>query len=74
MPVINRLPILMAEKFGGQENISLSEIQRETGLNYVTVSRWVKGQIDRADFDTLAIWCKYLGVGVGDILEYTDES
>ena len=70
MPIVNQVPSLVANRFGGADKINLSQVERETGLNYITVSRWIKGQVDRADFPTLAIWCKYLGVGVGDILVY----
>jgi DNA-binding Xre family transcriptional regulator len=72
MPVINRVPELAAEKFGGKENINLKEIERETELNYGVVSRWVRGKVDRADFPILEVWCKYFKVGVGEILEYKE--
>lgn len=68
--IINRVPELVAAKFGGMENVNLSEVQRETGLQYQTVSRWIKNRVDRADFPMLEVWCKYLGVGVGDLLVF----
>lgn len=70
MPVINQVPALVAQRFGGQDKVNLSQVERETGLNYITVSRWINNQVNRADFPTLAVWCKYLGVGVGEILVY----
>ena len=70
MSIINKLPEIVAQKFGGAENINLKAVERESGLNYVTVSRWVKGQIDRVDFATLDTWCEYLHVQPGDILVY----
>lgn len=70
MRVLNRVPELVAEKFGGADHINLQTVQRETGLNYVTVSRWVKNRVDRVEFKTLAVWCHYLGVQPGDILIY----
>jgi DNA-binding Xre family transcriptional regulator len=70
MPVINRVPELVAERFGGAEQVNIMQVQREIGLPYATVSRWVRGKVDRADFPILEKWCEYLGVGVGDILEY----
>ena len=73
MPVINHLPELVAKKFGGKNEINLSKVQEETGLNYATVSSWVKGHVNRADFNILEVWCKYLGVEVGDILVYEPE-
>jgi DNA-binding Xre family transcriptional regulator len=70
MPVINRVPELVAARFGGKENINLSDVQRDIGLNYATVAKWVKNQVDRADFEVLESWCKYLKVQPGDILIY----
>lgn len=72
MRVINRVPELVAAKFGGEEEINLTLIQQETGMNYRTVSAWVKGHVTRADFPVLAKWCSYLGVEVGDILKYEE--
>jgi DNA-binding Xre family transcriptional regulator len=68
--ITNRVPELVAAKFGGEDKINLSEVERDTGLTYSTVSRWVKNRVDRADFPILEVWCKYLGVGVGDLLVY----
>ncbi len=70
MPVISRVPELVAEKFGGEDKINLKEIERQTGLNYPVIHRWVRGRVDRADFDILEIWCEYLEVPVGELLIY----
>jgi DNA-binding Xre family transcriptional regulator len=70
MPVINRVPELLAEKFGGADKVILQRVAQDTRLTYSTVSRWAKRDIDRADFPILETWCKYFGVGVGDILVY----
>ena len=72
MKVINRVPELVAEKFGGADKINYTQIETETAMNYRTVTAWVKGRIERADFDVLAKWCKYLNVKVGDILVYEE--
>jgi len=71
--IVNRVPELAAEKFGGRDNVNMSEIQKDTRLTYSTVSRWMKGEIDRADFPILETWCKYFGVQVGDILVYEEQ-
>jgi len=70
MPIVNRVPELVAKKFGGKKNVNISEVQKDTRLTYATVARWVKGEVDRFDAPALVAWCKYLGVGVGDILVY----
>jgi DNA-binding Xre family transcriptional regulator len=73
MSIINRVPQLVEQKFGGEAQVNLSVIAQDTGLAYGTVSKWVKNQVDRADFDTLSIWCKYLDCQVGDILVYAQD-
>ena len=45
MKVINRLPELLAEKFGGEEHINLKQLQRDTELSYPTVLSWAKGRV-----------------------------
>jgi putative transcriptional regulator len=70
MPIVNKVPELVAKKFGGADKINLSEVAREMDLTYSTVSGWVKNRIDRVDFPILAKWCKYLNCSVGDLLVY----
>lgn len=72
MPVVNRVPELAARKFGGVKQINLKQIEKDTDLTYVTVRSWVKGTVNRIDFSTLEIWCKYFGVKPGDILTLED--
>lgn len=68
MAIINRVPELVAQRFGGADKINKSEVQKDTRLTYSTVTRWIDGEIDRVDFPVLEIWCEYLGVEPGDIL------
>lgn len=68
--IVNRVPALVAKKFGGADKVSLKQVERDTGLTYATVSSWMKNQINRADFPTLVIWCEYLNCSVGDLLVY----
>lgn len=71
--IVNRVPDLVAEKFGGKDKVNMSQVQRETGLEYQTVLRWMKSRVDRADFPVLDVWCAYLKVGVGDLLQHVAE-
>lgn len=71
--IVNHVPELVAAKFGGRDKVNLSQVQRETGMNYSSVLRWMKNRIDRADFPVLEVWCKYLSVGVGELIEYKAE-
>jgi DNA-binding Xre family transcriptional regulator len=71
MPVKNKVPELVAAKYG-DERVNLKEVEAKTGLDYRTVSAWMKDRVTRADFPVLEKWCKYLGVTVGDILVYEE--
>ena len=73
MAVINRVPALLAKKFGGEDKIVVQHIAQDLRLTYSTVERWVKDDVTRADFPILEKWCEYLGVGVGDILVYVPD-
>ena len=74
MAVRNNVPDLIAAKFGGEENVNLSQIQRDTELNYRTIQSWIKRHVDRIDFSTMNTWCKYLGVQPGDLFTYVPDS
>ena len=74
MAIVNRIPVLIAEKFRDEGKINLKQIQRETGMDYGVISRWVRGKVDRADFPILEAWCRYLHCTVGDILVYQSDS
>jgi hypothetical protein len=53
MLITNRVPELVAEKFGGKQYINLKQIERDTGLPYATIFNWVKKGVDRIDTPTL---------------------
>lgn len=72
MAVINRVPELVAAKFDDGK-INYTRVQEGTGLTYTTVRKWLVGRVDRFDPQTLEAWCKYLGVGIGDLLEYVPD-
>lgn len=76
MPVINRVPDLVAAKWGGADHINVRKVSEETGINYPTTHAWLRGKkgrtIDRVDLSVLEKWCKYLGVQPGDILVYKE--
>jgi len=74
MPIINHVPELVKKKKFPRRRINLRKIERETGLEYSTVARWVKNRIERVDFPVLEVWCKYLRVGVGELLEYEPDN
>lgn len=71
--IVNRLPELLAAKFGGKEKIVLQEASLEMKLTYSIVHRWANGKVERVDFPVLEKWCKYLQCQPGDIFIYIEE-
>ena len=50
--------------------MSLSELQRRTGLAYSSLHKMHRGAARRYDAETLDAICSALGIGVGDLLEH----
>ncbi len=63
----NRLSRLL-----GERRMSISELERQTGIPYTSLHALYHGTSKRVDLATLDKLCRALGVGVGDILEYRD--
>ena len=57
MRVINHVPELLAQKFGGAEKVVLQRVAQDTRLTYSTVLRWVKRDITKIDTPT-ALACQ----------------
>jgi len=70
MVIENRVPELIAAKFGGVDKVNLKDVERGTGLPYATVYAWWRERVTRADFPVLVKWCQYLGCEVGELLIY----
>jgi DNA-binding Xre family transcriptional regulator len=71
LPAIHSRPLHKLERVTA--NDGYGRVAQDTWLTYSTVERWVKNDVTRADFPILSAWCKYLGVGVGHILEYVPD-
>ncbi len=70
----SRLPILIAERRQpGKRAPGIRTIAAESGASVSTVQRLMNNTMRRVPLDDLAMLCKYFGVGVGDILEYTPD-
>jgi len=63
----NRLSRLL-----GERRMSISELERQTGIPYTSLHALYHGTSKRVDLATLDKLCRALGVSVGDILEYRD--
>lgn len=66
--IVNRLSRLL-----GERRMSIAELQRQTGLSYVTLHGLYSDKTTRVDFETLNRICKALDVQPGDILEYAPD-
>lgn len=68
MPIISRLPQLMADK----KIRSINKLAKETSLGTPTLYRLYDGSNARIDYSTLEALCRYFGCQVGDILVYDE--
>jgi putative transcriptional regulator len=66
--IVNRLSRLL-----GERRMSIAELQRRTGLSYVTLHDLYTDKSKRVDFKTLNQICQALGVQPGDILEHVPD-
>ena len=66
--IVNHLSRLLGEK-----RMSVAELERASGVPYLSLHQLYHGRAKRADFGTLDKVCRALGVGVGDILEYVPD-
>jgi putative transcriptional regulator len=67
--IVNRLSRIL-----GERRMSVAELQRQTGLSYVTLHSLYRDKSTRIDFETLNKICRALDVTPGDILEYTADA
>lgn len=71
MALINHTPELLAWKFGSARMIVIEQVAGDTHLSQATVLRWTKeAHIDLLEAFVIEAWCRYLGVSVGQLLEY----
>ncbi len=63
----NRLSRLL-----GERRMSISELERQTGIPYTSLHALYHGTSKRVDLATLDKLCRALSVSVGDILEYRE--
>jgi len=66
--IVNRLSEIM-----GRKRLNQRDVVRGTGLAINTVAGLYNDKARRVDMDTLDKLCSFLGVTVGEILEYQEE-
>jgi len=72
MSVINnRFAVLLAEKqIKERRNMSLREIERETGISRQALHKWKNNTVTRFDVSVILALCKYFGIQPGELFEY----
>lgn len=66
--VVNLDKLLREKEQKENRTLTIQTIANETGLNYATVSNWIKNRVDRAELTTIATFCDYLDCDTGDLL------
>lgn len=55
-----------------QKNLSIRQVSRDTGIRFESLRTLVDGSMERIPKAMLDKLCNYLGVTVGQIIEYED--
>lgn len=63
--IISKFPELLFER-----RLKVADVARATTLSKTTLHKLYNEESTRIDFDTIDQICKFLGVGVGDLLQY----
>lgn len=58
----------------GERKLKISDVARDTGLHRNTVSLLYQETATRVDLEAVDALCRYFGVGVGDLFEFSDEN
>jgi len=57
----------------GERRLKIADVVRDTGISRTALTRLYHEKVERLDLETLETLCRYLDVGVADLLELTDE-
>lgn len=57
--IVNLNSLIRAKENQENRTLTIQTIAEETGLNYATVSNWIKNRVDRAELTTIAKFCDY---------------
>jgi putative transcriptional regulator len=72
MPLKNRFAELLEKKSRSENRyIPLAEVAIATGVARKTLYKWERNELTRFEVDVVEALCKYFGVGVSDLLDYT---
>jgi putative transcriptional regulator len=69
--IVNHFRFLLAQKATRQQqNITLMDVQRETGIAWSTLNSWANNQVTRYDAPVIMLLCEYFNCQVGDLLVF----
>lgn len=57
----------------GERKLKISDVARDTGLHRNTVTLLYQETATRIDLDAVDAMCRYFGVQVGDLFEFTED-
>ena len=57
----------------GERKLKVIDVARDTGINRGTITRLYHETATRIELDVIEELCRYLGCGVGDLLEMQPE-
>lgn len=66
--IVNLEPLIRRKEVLESRTLTIQIIAEETGLNYATVSNWIKNRVDRAELTTIATFCDYFDCDTSDLL------
>lgn len=73
--IVNHFRILLAQKATKQkQNITLMDVQRETGIAWSTLNSWANNQVTRYDAPVIKTLCEYFDCQVGDLIVFEKEN
>ncbi len=74
VPIDNKFGELLAQKRAREKRtISLLEVSKETGISRPSLTAWANNTVTRFDLPVIEALCKYFGVNLSDLLEYTPD-
>jgi putative transcriptional regulator len=57
----------------GERKLKISDVARDTGLHRNTITLLYQETATRVDLDAIEALCRYFEIGVGDLLELSDD-
>ena len=71
--IVNLNALVRQKEERENRTLTIQTIADETGLNYATVSNWIKNRVDRAELTTVATFCDYLGCDTNELLVIVED-